>query len=229
MAVKPKKIKERLLELFPKLKNLSRSRMNKLTVALGKIPADDAEDDAIDEVINDYNTVFSFEEIAQQDDSLRTMKKKLDDAGKTQDSEEEEEEEEEEETQKGKGKEKSSPNNKIESLLEKMSDKMDGFSKELDSMKSGKIIEGKQESAMKLFAESDVLKKLPKAMQKRLLRTIDFEGDETLEDQIAELEEENQEFLQDFKDGEDLADTPPVDTGGVKVDDALVDDVVDDL
>lgn len=74
MAVKPELIKSRLRALFPKA-NLSTKRLDEISARLAKKPADDADEAAIDEVINDYNDngAMSFEEIAKSDDKIRTL------------------------------------------------------------------------------------------------------------------------------------------------------------
>lgn len=77
MAVDAQKIKDRLKTLFPKA-NLSKARLDAIAAKLSQKPADDADDAAIDEVINDYNDngAMSIEELAKLDDKLRTLEAK---------------------------------------------------------------------------------------------------------------------------------------------------------
>jgi hypothetical protein len=223
MAVKPKKIKERLMELSPKAKNLSKARMNVLTVALAKIPADDADDDAIDAVINDHNAVFNFEEIAKSDDTIRTLQAKL----KNQKPDEEEEEEEEEEEDPKPGSKKS---DEMPVWAKGLFQKLDSVSTELNSIKTGKVIENKMENAKSLFAKSEILKKLPEKVQQRFLKTLELDNEDlTIEDQIAELEEENEEFVQSLADSESVAGTPPANTAASKVSDEELADIVGNM
>ena len=72
MAVKPEIIKARLKVLFPKA-NLSQKRLDTYVAKLAPKPADDADDDAIDAIINDYNDVIDFVAVAQEDDRTRTL------------------------------------------------------------------------------------------------------------------------------------------------------------
>lgn len=72
MAVSQDKIKERLRALFPKA-NLSKQRLDAIAAKLATKPEDDATDDQVDEIINDYNEVIDFEQIARDDDRIRTL------------------------------------------------------------------------------------------------------------------------------------------------------------
>jgi len=72
MAVAPERIKARLKALFPKA-NLSKTRLDALAAKLSQKPADDADDAAIDEVLNTANEFHSFEDIARDDDRIRTL------------------------------------------------------------------------------------------------------------------------------------------------------------
>lgn len=225
MAVKPTKIKERLMALYPKAKNLSKARMNVLTVALAKIPADDADDDAIDAVINDHNAVFNFEEIAKSDDTIRTLQAKL--KNQKPDEEEEEEEEEEEDDPKKPGTKKP---DEMPKWAEGLFKKLDSVSTELNQIKTGKVIENKMEIAKGLFAKSEILKKLPEKVQQRFLKTLELDNEEnSIEDQIAELEEENEEFVQSMADSTDIAGTPPANSTASKVSDKELDEIVSDM
>lgn len=75
MAVDQTKVKARLKALFPKA-NLSTQRLDEITAKLAKKPEDNATDEQIDEVINDYNDLIDIESIAKQDDRLRTLEAK---------------------------------------------------------------------------------------------------------------------------------------------------------
>lgn len=72
MAVEKAKVIARLKALFPKA-NLSQTRLDAIADKLAKKPADDADDAAIDAVINDFNDVLSIEDIAKGDDRTRTL------------------------------------------------------------------------------------------------------------------------------------------------------------
>lgn len=215
MAVTPKKIEERLLAKYPKASNLSKARKANITASLAKIPADDADDAAIDAVIEQYNEAINFEELARQDDSLRTMKAKLD------------AQEPPKPPKPNEDPKPTDPANPMEELVKGLMGKLETITTELSEIKQGKVIETKTEQAKKLFASSEILKKLPERVQNRYLKTLDLNNDElTLEDQIAELEEENEDFIQNLVDQTDLAGAPPIDTGGGKMSEAEIDAII---
>lgn len=69
MALPKAKVKERLKSKFPGV-NLSQKRIDAIADKL-KLP-EDADDDAIDERLDELNDVFSFAEMARNDDRART-------------------------------------------------------------------------------------------------------------------------------------------------------------
>lgn len=69
------KVKNRLRELFPKA-NLSKQRLDTIVAGLSKKVTEETTPEELDGVINDYNEVFNFEEIARQDDRIRTLSAK---------------------------------------------------------------------------------------------------------------------------------------------------------
>lgn len=75
MAVEASKVKARLRALFPKA-NLSTKRLDEISDKLGKKVEDNATDAQIDEALEEYNGIYSFEDIAKNDDRLRTDRKK---------------------------------------------------------------------------------------------------------------------------------------------------------
>lgn len=77
MAVSKEKVKARIKALFPKT-NLTQKRLDEISAKLATKPADDASDDDIDQVINDFNenSVMTIEEIAKNDDRIATLARK---------------------------------------------------------------------------------------------------------------------------------------------------------
>lgn len=71
------KVKNRLRELFPKA-NLSKQRLDTIVAGLSKKVTEETTPEELDGVINDYNEVFNFEEIARQDDRIRTLSSRQD-------------------------------------------------------------------------------------------------------------------------------------------------------
>lgn len=76
MAVEASKVKARLRALFPKA-NLSSKRLDEISDKLGKKIEDNATDAQIDEAVTEQNELYSFEEIARNDDRARTERKKV--------------------------------------------------------------------------------------------------------------------------------------------------------
>ena len=76
MAVETKKVKERLKAFIATQAglNLSNTRIDELSARLAPKLADDADDEAIDLIINEANFYQPFVELAKTDDTLRTLK-----------------------------------------------------------------------------------------------------------------------------------------------------------
>lgn len=77
MAVPKEKVKARLKALFPET-NLTRKRLDELSAKLAERPEDEASDEDIDKVINDFNenSLLSIEDIAKNDDRMVSLTKK---------------------------------------------------------------------------------------------------------------------------------------------------------
>lgn len=77
MAVEKSKVIARIKAIFPKT-NLTAQRLDAIAAKLAEKPEDGADDDAIDAVINDFNenSYMTLEEIAKNDDRLRTLARK---------------------------------------------------------------------------------------------------------------------------------------------------------
>lgn len=189
MAVAPEKIKARLKALFPKA-NLSTKRLDVYAAKLAPKPADDADDAAIDAIINDYNDVIDFEAVAKEDDKTRTLeaeKKKADEAaakargGKGGQSDEEEEEEEPE---------------GLTPFEKTMLKKFGKIESEIQSIKTGSVTQTKKAQASELFGKSEILKGLKPELKERWLNRIDVNSETPFEDQIKELETEFSELVQ---------------------------------
>jgi len=190
MAVKPEIIKARLKALFPKA-NLSQKRLDTYVAKLAPKPADDADEAAVDAIINDYNDVIDFVAVAQEDDRTRTLeadKKKAEDAaaakgakGGKKDGEEEEEEDETE---------------GLTPFEKKMLKSFGDLKSDIDSIKTGNVLQTKKQTASQLFEKSDVLSKLKEDLKPRWVNRIDVNSETSIEDQIKELETEYSELVQ---------------------------------
>lgn len=214
MAVKPEKIKERLRILFPKA-NLSQKRLDEISERLAKKPADDADDNAVDEVINGFNEVLSFESIAKDDDRIRTLESK----SKAEPPKQEPNPNPE------------PPKNDISDLVKAMVDSNQKLLSEIEALKNGKITESKQQIAQKLFNESGILKALkPEVKEKWISRiSVNTESSEDdIKNQITDLENEFTEITQAIADSSSYSSgVPAISKPGNAVDDKLVEDVVD--
>ena len=230
---KPKLIKERIRKLFPKA-NLSQSRINALAVKLSKKLADDADEEAIDKAVNDFNEIYSFEDIAKEDDRVRSLEKKAKKNQKpsTEDPEDEDDEEEEDEdVEGGKSKKDKKPNpDEMPAWAKKLVDSNEALTQKVADLQTGKIVEAKTADARKIFDEIEAFKGLSDSMKNRLFKTIDVNSeDETIEDQLTTLEEDYTESVQSDNDSKAYPGTPPTGGDAKKVTDEEVEDIVDDL
>ena len=211
MAVEKSKVIVRLKALFPKA-NLSQKRLDALADKLASKPADDADDAAIDLVINDFNSVLSIEEIAREDDRVRTLEQKANPnpptppAPPTPPS-------------PPKGEE-------VPTWAQAILDSNKKLEGELEAIKTGKIIETKKQTASELFAKSEVLKRIPEGIRQNWVNRIDVNSETTFEEQIQELETEYSTLVQVNADNNQYA--PPAGGGSaeIKADANVVDAVV---
>lgn len=189
MAVKPEIIKARLKALFPKA-NLSQKRLDAFAAKLAPKPADDADDAAVDAIINDYNEVIDFEAIAKEDDRVRTLeadKKKAEDLAANKGKGGKTEEEEEEEVK---------IDDNAPAWAKALLKSNEKLSSELESIKTGNITQTKKQTASQLFEKSDVLKGLKETLKPKWIERIDVNSETPIEDQIKELESEYSELVQ---------------------------------
>lgn len=206
MAVAPEKIKARLRVLFPKA-NLSTKRLDVYAAKLAPKPADDADDEAIDVIINDYNEVIDFEAVAKEDDKTRTLeaaKAKADaDAAKGKG---------------GDGKKDDADDDDLDTdgmtAFEKtMLKKFGKIESELETIKSGNVKQSKLDQAKSLLEKSEVFKKLDEDTKGFMLKNVDLESETPFEEQITGLEGVFGKLVQSSADGLDYAGAPPANGG----------------
>lgn len=177
MAVDKVKVIARLKALFPKA-NLSQQRLDAIADKLAKKPADDADDTAIDAVINDFNDVLSIEDIAKGDDRTRTLeadKKKAEElAAKKKPNPSNEEEEVETEG--------------MTAFEKTMLKKFGELKSDLDNIKSGNLKQSKLEQAKSLLEKSEVFKKLDEETKGFMLKNVELDSETPFEEQITGLE-----------------------------------------
>jgi hypothetical protein len=203
MAVKPEKIKERLKAKWPKA-NLSQKRLDELAARLAPMPADEADDAAVDVVLDQANTFNSFEDIAREDDRVRQL----------------------EANQKPKPTPTPAPEptptptptpaddtpvwaKTIIETNKKLSD-------ELEALKSGKLTDTKKQTAAQLFEKSEVLKAIPQEYKDSWLNRVSVTPESTEDEiaaQVTALETEYKGITQTIADSVGHSGPPPA--GGV--------------
>ena len=211
MAVEKSKVISRLKALFPKA-NLSQKRLDALADKLATKPADDADEAAIDLVINDFNSVLSIEEIAREDDRVRTLESKANPNPPAPPSP----------PAPPKGDE-------VPSWAQAILDSNKKLEGELEAIKTGKMIETKRATASELFNKSEVLKRIPETIRKNWENRIDVNSETSFEDQIQALETEYSELVQVSADNNQYAPAAGGGKADIKADEAVVDAIVGNI
>lgn len=186
MAVEKSKVIARLKALFPKA-NLSQKRIDDISAKLCMKPADDADETAIDAVINDFNDILSYEAIAKEDDRVRTLEAKIKGDGGTPP---------EGGTPPGKDPVPDDTPKWAKSLIEAN----EKLAAKVESLEAGKVAETKKQSAAELFKKSEILKDLKEELKPNWISRINIDSDTPIEDQIKGLETEYQSIKQQFTD-----------------------------
>ena len=224
MAVKPEQIKARLRILFPKA-NLSQKRIDAIAAKLCLKPADDADDIAIDEVLNGANDFMSFEDIAKDDDRVRTLE-----ANQKAPQTPAEIEVARVEAERLKNLNNPPAPDDAPAWAKALIDSNKKLADDLEIIKSGKMIESKRATASELFAKSEVLKNMPDSVRKNWENRIDVNSETSFEDQILGLETEYGELVQGSADTSNYAG--PAGKGNppeLKADQAVVDKMLQNI
>lgn len=215
MAVKPEIIKARLKVLFPKA-NLSIKRIDALAAKLAPMPTDDADDAAVDAILNQANDFNSFEEIAREDDRIRTLEAKANPSPTPTPA--------------------PAPNpaptptpDDTPAWAKALIDSNQKMTADLEAIKSGNVLETKKQTASQLFEKSDVLKGLKEDLKPRWINRIDVNSETPIEDQIKELESEYSELVQVSADNNQYGGPAGGGFKSDKPDDLVVNEIVDNL
>lgn len=217
MAVTVEKIKERVRVLWPNA-NLSTKRLDALAAGLATKPADGADDDAIDAVLEQANGFISFEDIAKDDDRMRTL----------------------EANQKPNPTPTPTPTPNPNPAPTPTADTPQwaldlaaSNKKLLDEMaelKTGKLTDAKKSAAQVAFEKSEVLKKLDPKTREIWLNRIAVSAettDEEITTQVTALETEYSEMQQSIANGLGYSGMPPTNGDAAKgSDDKVIDAVV---
>lgn len=193
MAVNPDVIKARLRAKFPKA-NLSKERLDEISARLSKLPTDDADETAVDAVLDSANEIFSFDEIARNDDTIRTLK------AKSQDPQPKPTDDPKpiDPTPK--------PVDNTPEWAKAMMATIQKQATDLEELKSGKITETKMQQLNTLFDSNPVLKNLPEGVKNRALKTIDLDQD--LTEQVEAASNDFKDFVQSSINSNEYAGAP---------------------
>lgn len=215
MAVDQKRIKERLKAKYPKA-NLSNKRLDELSARLAKKPEDDADDAAIDSVLEQANDFMSFEDIAKEDDRIRTLEAKANakDDGKPNDD--------------GK-QDPPTPPSDVPAWAQSLIDANKSLKDDLNELKTGKITETKKESARKLFEDNATLKSLKQNIKDNWFNRIDVNSETPIDEQIANLETEYNDMAQHIADSKGYASAPPSGKSNTEPTKEELDNIVEQL
>lgn len=221
MAVDKLKVIARLKVLFPKA-NLSQLRLDAIADKLAKKPADDADDTAIDAVINDFNDVLSIEDIAKGDDRTRTLeadKKKSEEiaAGKKVD------------LSKDDDKEEIKIDDDAPAWAKAILKSNEKLTSELESIKSGNVKQSKLDQAKSLLEKSEVFKKLDDDTKGFMLKNVELDSETSFEEQITGLEGMFGKMVQTTADGNQYAPGAGQGKPSNAIDEKLVGDIVDNM
>lgn len=186
---KRQRIAGRLKHLFPKA-NLSQKRLDAIAAKLDSKLQDDADDAAVDDVINQANDYMDFEALAKEDDRIRTL----------------------EANQKKSGGEEPEPGTDptpkddtpewAKALLNKV-----------EALEKGEITKSKASTVADLFSKSEVLKRLPENQKQSWIKRVNLDA-EDLASEISVLETEYADLKQSIVDSNDFAGGPYARTEG---------------
>ena len=220
MAVKPEIIKARLKVLFPKA-NLSTKRLDALAAKLAPMPVDDADDAAVDLILNQANDFNSFEEIAREDDRVRTLEARVNPTPAPAPT-------------------PSPEPTPTPTSIPAQADDTPAWAKtlietnqkltaDIEAIKTGKIIETKKQTAQSVFDASEVLKGLKPEIRTNWLGRIDVNSETPIEDQVKNLETEFTDIRQAVAESTRYSGPTPTGTSGNKPDDKMIDSIVDGI
>lgn len=188
MAVDKQRVIARLKALFPKA-NLSQKRLDAYADKLAPKPEDDADDAAIDALINDYNDVIDFVAVAAEDDRVRTLEKKAN---------------EQKPNSVPTNPNPANPTNQEPPANPAPAEEVPVWAKTLlekvEKLETGKVLETKKQTAQSLFENSEVFKNASKEVKDFMFKNIDLNSDTSFEDQIKGLEETFSQMVQKTAD-----------------------------
>jgi len=220
MAVPKERVVARL-KAFAGRANLSNTRIDELSARLCSLPADDADDAAIDAVITNADAMFPFKDIASQDDKIIGLENKL----KVPNPNNPESPTPPSPTTPP------APANDAPEWAKALIKQNETLAADITALKTGKVIETKKSAATQAFEKSEVLKALnTPELKQAWLNRVNVESETSIEDQILGLETEYTSMQQTFANSIGYSGTPPINgRNEVKPDESLIQSVVDSL
>lgn len=208
MPVPVETIKARLRVLFPKA-NLSQKRLDVLAAKLATKPEDGADDNAVDLIINQSNDFYSFEEIAKDDDRMRTLEANQKAPANP-------------EPPKPTDPPATPPINEApewaKALIEKVT-----------NLETGKVTDTKKQTVKDLVSKSAILSKMKPEVRERWENRIDVNSETSFEDQLKELETEYSEIVQTNANDSNYAGAAGGGSSDIKPSEAEIKSIVDNL
>lgn len=207
MAVKPELIKARLKVKYPKA-NLSNDRIDEISARLCVLLEDNADETAIDAVLDQANAIMSFEDIAKNDDTIRTLKAKVE-KSKTPEEIKAEADAKKNAEEEAKAKEealKEAPE-WFKKYAEAQDEKFEKLSSSYKDIKEGITTDSKTQQLNKFFEANEVLKNLPEAVKKRALKTANLDA-EDLAAEVEAISKDFEGFAQAAANGNEYAGPP---------------------
>jgi len=219
MAVTTEQIKARLKVKFPKA-NLSQKRIDALAAKLAPKPKDGATDEEIDSVLENANDFMSFEDIAKEDDRMRTLE--ANQKPKTEPAPTDPL------TPKPTEPVITPPAGDVPEWAKALIKQNETVVAEITALKTGNVLATKKATAAELFGKSEVLKALKEEVRPNWINRINVDSETSIEDQIAALESEYTIIAQSNANSTPYSGPTPTGANpGTKVDEALVNSVVD--
>lgn len=215
MAVEKSRVIARIKTLFSKA-NLSQKRLDALADKLATKPADDADDAAIDAVINDFNSILSIDEIAREDDRVRTLETKANPPAPAP-------------APAPKPTDPPTPPADVPEWAKGLVEANKALLEKVTAIESGNVLQTKKQTALQSFEKSDILKGLKPELKDRWVSRVDVNSETPIEDQIKELESEYSELVQVNADNNQYGGPAGGGSNATKPDDAIVSSIVDNL
>lgn len=186
MAVPQERLLGRLKAyLTSKAINLSNARINESSLRLCSLPADDADDAAIDLVIANADVIFPFKDIATGDDRLRTLEAQT----KKPETKTPEQLAAEEKAKADAEALASAQKADTPAWALALIAKQDAIDAKLTVIETGKLTDVKKSAAQQAFEKSEVFKALKTPEDKEFwLNQINVDSETTTEDQLKVLE-----------------------------------------